>query len=266
MKQFGLQLYSIRNEFTDIENTHKAFRAIADFGYTQAQTAGTYDYIDPALFRSFADEVGITIVGTHYNWGRIRDDIEGTVRYHEALGTNEIGIGGFSTPTFESLKQFIDDFNELAAKYAKYGMVLSYHNHSGEFSNEFKGIEGKTKFDYLVEGFDPANTCFNLDAGWAHLAGVDVYDLLKKLSGRVNILHIKDIQANYEHEVNGVKYRAPERIEIGRGNMNFKGIIRAAEECGVKYFVVEDEFYSTGNPIDSVRMSAEYIRKELVEK
>ncbi|MCQ2446817.1 MAG: hypothetical protein MJ141_08050 [Clostridia bacterium] len=78
MKEFGLQLYSIRNEFVDIERTHEAFRKIGQFGYTQAQTAGTYDYIAPELFREFADEAGIQIVGTHFNWDRIAGDIEGT--------------------------------------------------------------------------------------------------------------------------------------------------------------------------------------------
>ena len=266
MKEFGVQLYSIRNEFTSVESTRAAFRALGSFGYTQAQTAGTYDYIAPELFREYADEAGIRFVGTHYSWDRMVSDVEGTVRYHKILGTDEIGIGGFGTPTFESLKEFIRDFNELGEKYAKYGMKLSYHNHSGEFSNQFKEIEGKTKFDYLMEGLDPRYTCFNLDAGWAHLAGVDVYDLMKKLEGRVNILHIKDIQADYEHVRDGVTFRGPERIEIGRGNMNFKGIVKAAEAAGVRYFVVEDEFYSTGNPVESVKMSADYIKANLLEK
>ena len=267
MKEFGLQLYSIRNEFVDVERTHEAFRKISEFGYTQAQPAGPYDYISPALFREFADEAGIQIVGTHFSWDRIANDIEGTAKYHQILGTNEVGIGGFATPTLESLKKLIQDFNDLGKEYAKYGLKLSYHNHSGEFSNEFKVYEGKSKFDYLLEGLNPETCCFNLDAGWAHLAGIDVHDLLRRMAGRINILHIKDIQADYEHDLgNGVKYRAPERIEIGKGNMNFRGIIKTAEECGVKYFIVEDEFYSTGNPLESVKMSADYIKANLIEK
>ena len=242
MKKFGLQLFSIRNEFTDAERTREAFRKIASFGYTQAQTAGTYDYIDPKLFRSFADEAGIEIVGTHYKWDRIRDDIEGTVRYHEILGTNEIGIGGYRVESLEQLKGFIGEFNRLSREYAKHGMVMSYHNHSWEFSNRFRDRDGKRVFDCLLEGLDPETTCFNLDCGWAHLAGMDVYDLLERMAGRIRIMHIKDVQADYKHVVDGVSFRGPERIEIGRGNMNFRGIIRKAEECGVRYIVVEDEF------------------------
>lgn len=266
MKEFGLQLWSIRDEFIDAERTREAFRKIGSFGYTLAQTAGTYDYVSPETFRAYADEAGVRIIGTHYSWERIRDDVAGTVRYHRILGADEVGIGGYGTPDLESLKRLIDEFNRLGREYAKYGMKLSYHNHSDEFSNEFKKYEGKTKFDYLLEGLDPETCCFNLDAGWAHLAGVDVYDLMRRMAGRINILHLKDIQASYEHDLgNGVTYRGPERIEIGRGNVNFPGLIKAAEECGVKYFVVEDEFYSTGKPLESVKMSADYIKAHLLE-
>ena len=40
MKEFGLQLWSIRDEFQDKDRARRAFLTIAGFGYTQAQTAG----------------------------------------------------------------------------------------------------------------------------------------------------------------------------------------------------------------------------------
>ena len=266
MKEFGLQLWSIREHFKTVEDTKDAFERIAGMGYTQVQTAGTYDFIDPTQFRAFADAAGLSIVGTHYNFDRIRDDIEGTMRYHRILGTNEIGIGGYATPTFEDLKRFIAEFNRLGAIYAKEGFVLSYHNHSGEFSRQFREIEGKCKFDYLVDELDPTTTCFNLDAAWTQLAGVDVRATIERLRGRINILHLKDVEADvpYMHGDTLVT-RGPRRIEVGRGNMNFRDIIRTGEACGIKYFVVEDEVYSTGVPMESVAMSASYIKESLLE-
>ncbi len=267
MKEFGLQLWSIRDEFTTAERTRAAFRSMAEDGYTLAQTAGTYDYMPAEEFKKYADEAGIRICGTHYNWNRICNDVEGTVKYHRTLGTNEIGIGGFGTPTLDDLKAFIEKFNEMSRIYAKYGFKLSYHNHSEEFSNEFKGYEGKTKYDYLIEGLDPETTCFNLDVAWAHLAGMDVRDLIERLKGRINIIHLKDVEAAHRFPLaNGKTLSAPCRIEIGKGNMNFKGIIKTAEACGVKYFVVEDEVYSTGNPLESIKISADYIKANLLEQ
>ncbi len=268
MKEFGIQLWSIRKEFTTPESTRNAFQKIHEYGYTLAQTAGTYDYISPEEFRKYADEANVRLVSTHYNFPRICEDVEGTARYHKILGATEIGIGGFATPDFESLKNFIKKFNEMAKiYYNNYGYKLVYHNHSGEFSNQFFEIEGKRKYDYLMEEFDPETTGFNVDAYWAQVAGIDVRALLERLSGRVDCLHLKDCEANHEfHLEDGKILRGPECIEIGRGTMNFPELIKTAEKIGVKYFVVEDEVYSTGVPLESAKMSADYIKAHLLEK
>ena len=267
MKEFGLQLWSIRDEFRDKERTRAAFKTIAGYGYTQAQTAGAYDFIDPAEFRRYADDAGVRIVGTHYKRERIRDDIKGTIAYHRTLGTSEIGIGGYGAKDLDELRAFIKTYNELGKIYHQEGFVLSIHNHMAEFSNEFKVYEGKTRYDHLLDELDPETVKFNLDAGWAQMAGMDVRALIEKMAGRINILHVKDVQAQYYYgEVNGEAIYGPQRIEVGRGNMNYKGIIETAEKCGVRYFIVEDEFYSTGDPLASVKMSADYIKANLLEK
>lgn len=267
MKEFGVQLWSVRESFTTVEGTREAFKKLASFGYTQAQTAGTYDYIAPTEFRKFADEAGIAIVGTHYNWGKICDDVAGTIAYHRALGSDAIGIGGYPVNDMDSLKAFIRKFNEMADIYHKEGFVLTYHNHSSEFSNLFKKYEGKTEYDYLMEEFNPETTAFVLDSYWAHTAGIDLQDLIPKLKGRLNMVHLKDCEANVFYTLeDGRKIHVPERIEVGSGNMNFPGIIKAAEAAGCKYFVVEDEVYSTGVPMESVEKSAAYIKAHLLKK
>ena len=48
MKEFGLQLYSVRDHMSTDENGVKeAFLELAKMGYTHAQTAGPYDFISP---------------------------------------------------------------------------------------------------------------------------------------------------------------------------------------------------------------------------
>lgn len=266
MKKFGLQLWSIRDEFTTEENVKMAFLKMKEFGYSEAQTAGTYDFIAPEKFRRYADEAGIEIVGTHYDWNRIVNDFEGTVKYHKTLGATEIGIGGHGVENLGEMKAFIKQFNDVAEKYHKEGFVLSFHNHSGEFANKFKRYEGKTYYDYLIEGLNPETTRFCLDVAWAQLAGMDVRALIERLNGRIGVMHLKDVEANHcYHFANGEEFYGPQRIEIGRGNMNFKDIIKTAEDCGVKHFIVEDEVYSSGCPLESVKMSADYIKANLLE-
>lgn len=269
MKKFGLQLYSVRDKMQENEQgVRDAFKELGKMGYTVAQTAGTYDFIAPEKFAQYAHEAGIEICGTHYDWNRIRNDVEGTVAYHKALGTTNVGIGGMpgdARGSVEALHAFIDEFNACAQKYAKYGMKLTYHNHSFEFK---KLDDGRTLFDHLVDGFDPVNVSFVLDVYWLQHGGADIRETIERLKGRVDILHIKDMEACHHYVIPGTEYAVdiPFITEIGAGNINFKSIIPLAEACGVKYFVVEDDRAVDVGSYDAVRRSADYIKANLIEK
>lgn len=267
MKEYGLQLYTIRDHFQTEEDIKEAFLEMKKYGYSHGQTAGTYDFISPEKFAQYAKDAGITICGTHYNWDRIKNDVEGTVAYHKALGTTNVGIGAMPAAAFESLetlKAFIKEFNEAAAKYAKYGMKLTYHNHSFEFMK----FEGKTIFDYLIEGFDKDNISFVLDTYWVQHGGADVRAMIERLAGRIDILHLKDMEAwhPYLSKDGELVVKAPAIIEVGKGNINFKDIIPLAEKCGVKYFVVEDDRAVTVGSYEAIKTAADYINANLLEK
>lgn len=254
---------------TDEQSVKEAFAELSKMGYTYAHTAGTYDFIAPEKFYEYAKDAGIEICGTHYDWNRITGDVEGTVAYHKALGTNIIGIGGMPGPAREDeeeLDKFIALFNETARKYAPYGMKLTYHHHSFEFK---KLKDGRTTlFDRLVEGFTEPNISFVLDTYWLQHGGKDIRATIEQLAGRVDILHLKDMEAMRCYKVAGTNavYFAPSITEVGSGNINFKDIIPLAEKCGAKYFVVEDDRAVEVGSYDAVRKSAEYIKAELIEK
>ena len=279
MKKFGLQLFSVRAGFTTPEDTRETFKKLAEMGYSYGQTAGTYDYMSAEDFAAAAKDAGIEICGTHYNWDRIKNDVPGTIAYHKALGTTNIGIGGMPAEAradVNGLLEFIAKFNEMAAIYAKDGFKLTYHNHSFEF---VKFENGKTIFDYLIEGLDPKNTSFVLDTYWCQHGGIDVRAMIERLAGRVDILHLKDMEschaytfdtvvvnANGKPEIKTQTLSAPAIIEVGAGNINFKDIIPLAEKCGVKYFVVEDDRCPAGTYFEVNKRSADYIKKNLLEK
>ena len=136
MNKVGLQVYTIRDVF-EKEGYEAAFKKIAEAGYTQAQTASTYTDLDDAkAYAKAAQDAGVEIVGTHYSWEKIRDNVEETVEIHKILGTTNVGIGGMPAEArkdYDELVKFIADFNAAAEKYKAYGMKLTYHNHSFEF-------------------------------------------------------------------------------------------------------------------------------------
>lgn len=266
MNKFGIQLFSVRDHFKSEEGVKEAFSALSKMGYTSIHTAGTYDFISPEKFREYADAFGIEICGTHYDYNRILNDVEGTVAYHNALGTKTIGIGGMPMDvrgTREKVEIFIEQFNKYAKIYAKYGFKLSYHNHSFEF---VKFDDGRTIFDLLIEKLDPENTSFVLDTYWVQHGGCDVRKMIERLKGRIDILHLKDMEANVLYTLaDGKTLSAPAIVEIGAGNINFEDIIPLAEECGVKYFVAEDDRCVEGRSLEMAKRSADYIKKNFIK-
>jgi hypothetical protein len=48
--------------------------------------------------------------------------------------------------------------------------------------------------------------------------------------------------------------------EVGRGSIDFPGVLRAATEAGVIHFFAEQD-KAPGNSLDSLKISNEYLRK-----
>ncbi len=278
MKKIGLQLFSVRDHLTNAENVYKTFQILAKMGYTSVQTAGVYDFMTAEEYAEAARSAGIEICGTHYDWNRIKADIENTVAYHKSLGTTNIGIGGmrYSENKVSCVEEFIKEFNDVARKYAEYGFKLTYHNHAHEF---VKLEDGKTIFDHLIEGLDPEFTKFVLDVYWCQFGGIDVRAMISRLKGRIDILHIKDmkftesvfneivVNKDGKPVISERRISVPSITEIGTGNINFADIIPHAEKCGVSYFIVEDDRApETGDSLAAVKKSADHVRFNFFEK
>lgn len=254
MDKLCLQLWSVRDYMKDAESIKSTFKKLKEIGYDQVQTAGSP--IPYSEMAKLAKEAGIEIVGTHYDFDKMLNDTEGAIEEHKLMGANCMGIGGFFCKTEKEIYEFIEKANTIAARIAKEGMKFTYHNHHGEFQK----YGDKTMMQILADGLDKDNTSFVLDTHWVQRGGGDPIEWINKLSGRIDILHLKDMQIirNENGEV------IPAFAEIGSGNMNFKGIMEAAKKAGVKYYCVEqDESYGK-DPFECVKASSDYIHKNFM--
>ena len=145
-KELGLQLYTIRDHMNTAEEMRESFKKLRKIGYTQGQTAGSGG-ISYKEMAQIAKEEGIEIVGTHYNFGLIKSDLDAVIEDHIALGTTNVGIGGFMCHSIEEAKGLVATINEIAAKLKQKGMKFTYHNHS----HEFQKFDGVTVWEYLVK-------------------------------------------------------------------------------------------------------------------
>lgn len=249
--KWGIQLYTVRDFMTTKEDIAETFAKLKKMGYDEVQTAGCM--IPYKEFGELAKNAGIEIIGTHDDFDMMVSDFEKSLDNHKLLDTTNIGTGGMGYETVDDVKNFIEKANIIAKKAEENGMKFTYHNHSHEFAkwNE----NGKTTMDMLIEGLDKDNTSFVLDTYWAQHAGVDVCSYIEKLSGRIDILHLKDMCVK-----NTERGCEPYITEIGNGNMNWKKIIETAEQCGVKHFVVEQDGNWNPNCFAAAKKSIEYLK------
>ncbi len=133
--------------------------------------------------------------------------------------------------------------NERAAQLKAHGISLGYHNHNVEFLTL-----GKTSgWDILADETDKKLVTFEIDIGWIAAAGLDPVAFLKRYTGRVRQIHVKDVKASTK--TNYALLMDP--TEVGSGKLDWARILPAAHKAGVKHFYVEQE-----PPFERARMEA----------
>ncbi len=253
MKNFGIQLYTIRDHMDSEEAFSASLKKLSDMGYSYLHTAGCP--IDKKRFIEIIKDNGMSVCGTHCGYEKIISDVSGTSEFHRLWETDNIGIGsmpGYARETLDGLKDFIKNYNAAAKIYAKEGFRLTYHNHDFEF----RRIDGnKTIMDILYEELDPDNISFVLDTCWVQVGGGDVRHWIEKLKGRLDILHLKDCRKRDDGS-------SLVMTEVGNGNLWMEGIIDTARACGITYYVVEqDGHWLSDDPFESAKASADFLKK-----
>ncbi|MBE7062570.1 MAG: sugar phosphate isomerase/epimerase [Ruminococcaceae bacterium] len=258
MKDFGLQTYTVREITNTKEDLAKVFCQLREIGYTEIQRSGGPAGITAAEYRAAADAAGLRIVGTHSSFDEMLADPDKAMDDHRIMGTTNIGVGAMPVEYRNSLdgaKQFVEKANRLSEIFYKNGFKFTYHNHSFEY-RRYEG--GERPMDILVRELNPDSTSFVLDTYWCQNAGVNPVTWIEKLTGRIDILHLKDMAMNSDAE----KLHETVFAEIGQGNIEFIPIIEASKRAGVKHFVVEqDNFFRDGDQLKSARLSAEAMKK-----
>ena len=123
--------------------------------------------------------------------------------------------------------------NERGAALKPLGIDFGYHNHNLEFAP----VGGTTGWDIITRETDPALVHFEVDIGWLAAAGLDPVAFLRRHSGRVRWLHIKDLKADSVANF-GLSMHP---TEIGSGKQDWAKILPAAHRAGVQHYYVEQE-------------------------
>jgi len=247
--KIGAQLYTVR-EFTQTsEGFAETIKKIADMGYECVQISAIGAEISAEEVARICQANNLEIVITHMPLARIISETEQVIKEHATMGAKYIGLGMLPWESSKSKAGYVDFVNDIypATKAIKEaGFQFMYHNHDFEFIR----FDGRTAMDYLADQLPDAG--FTLDTFWIQAGGGDPAWWLKKLAGRVDVIHLKDFVI-----VDGERRMA----EVLEGNLNWDAIFEAAEVAGVKYAMVEQDDCYGKDPFECLRTSLENLKK-----
>ena len=255
----GLQLYTLRDDLQkDVEGT---LAKVAKLGYTKLELAG-YDSgkifgKTPSKFNKILINEGLSMISGHILTGRenpnkkytMVNDFERVIDDMKAMNQKYIVCAWL----FPEERTCLDDYkklaillNKCAEKCNKYGITMAYHNHDFEFQS----LTGVIPYDVLLRETDHDLLKFEMDMYWMAKAKQSPFKYFDQYPKRFPLWHIKDMN----------KEDADKFAEVGLGNIDFKTIFAAKEKAGLKqYFVEQDNCYDR-QPLESIKMSFDYLK------
>ncbi|AOZ93724.1 sugar phosphate isomerase/epimerase family protein [Paenibacillus crassostreae] len=245
------QMYTLREFTQTAEDLRSTFQKVSTMGYEAIQISAIGP-IDPKLVKEYADEAGLTICATHVSWDRLVNDLEALAAEHKLWNCKYIGLGGlpeeFRTGQ-ESYRKFAKLISGIALTLKnQHGLQFVYHNHDFEFER-YDGVSG---MEVLLAETDPA-VGFELDLYWVQAGGASPVDWIRKVEGRMQVVHLKDMVVVDRKQV---------FAEIGEGNMNYGKIINTCRDTDVEWYVVEQDVCRR-DPFESLEISLNYLLKRL---
>jgi len=228
--KIGLNLYSIRNQLQNEKDFTKCLTNLKKAGCDFVQFSGSPLSLDVAA--KVSKKTKMPIVVTHSPYDRIVNDLDNLMKDHKKCNCKYIGLGMMPDKALynneEKIKKVIATLNTQAKKMQSKGFGFFYHNHNHEF---IKFKNGETIFDYMIKHAPYIH--FTMDTYWVQYGGHSIMDMIHKLKGRIECVHLKDYMITKEF----VPCFAP----LGDGVINFKEIVKECKKAGTKYFLIEQD-------------------------
>lgn len=263
----AVQVYSVRDEAAaDFRGTMQKLKAM---GYAGVELAGLYTYSKEEI-KTILDEVGLPAVSAHVPFFEMRADIGRVIETYKYLGCQYIVVPYLmegerpGDPAYTAIAADIARFGDACASA---GLQLLYHNHDFEFKVM---PNGNFALDELYAGTTSKQLQVEPDTCWIKVAGQDPAAYIRKYTGRVPVVHLKDFYKEGTggklYELIGIETKEEESKgyfefrPLSLGQNDIPAILAASIDAGASWVVVEQDETVGRSRLEAVEISRNYLK------
>lgn len=229
----AIQLFTLRDHIQNAEDFDNTLSVLSKWGVKDVQISSIGD-IPAEKQREVLDKNGMKVCLTHKSFDWMQKDLPDVIEHHRIIGCDTVGIGMApvsARSTSTAVRSFIKDIEAVSSGLQKAGMTFNYHNHAFEFFRLDDYAKGM--IDVMIEESNPELIRFVPDVAWMHYAGADPVKVLRRMEGRVKVLHFKDYVIDNKGYLRFVS--------LGKGVVNLKECFETACELGIEYIAYEQD-------------------------
>ena len=230
---------------------------VAQAGFAAIEAGNLFKAHGEDVTRRLLDQYGVGVSGAHFGYGDFADGdkLRGHIAYAKSIGLKDLMCSGVSdSKSIEGYKQSARVFNQVGKQLVEEGLAFNYHNHAWEF-DDLGGTNGMAIFDGET---DPALVKYNLDVFWIYYGGLDPAAFIRAHPDRTGYFHFKD--GRKVTDADGKM--GPQFTELGRGDVDLKAAMQAAQQVGARWIVYEQDTTQLSSA-ESVTISRNYLRDAL---
>jgi sugar phosphate isomerase/epimerase len=250
-QEFGLQLYSLRNQFS--EDVEGSLAQIHDWGITYIEGGGTYGYSQPE-FLALLDKYGLKTASIGASFEELAENPAALIPKAKAFGAEYVMCAWIPHNGDDfgiaDTQKAIEVFNKAGKVLEEAGLTLAYHAHGYEFRPYGDG----TLFDLMAAQAD--HYTFEMDVYWVYHGGGKPMELLEKYPGKFTLMHLKDLEHGIKGNNSGHE-DVETNVVLGTGQIDIAGLVKLGAEQGIKYMFIEDE---SSNVLSQVPESLRFLR------
>lgn len=248
LSEIAVTLYNLRDYCKTEGDLAKTLELLKTIGYSVIQVSCVP--LEPKVIRRQLDAFGMHCCATHEGMDFLLGEPSALADKLDILGCDFAALGcpGTAWHSHVGMHELARRFNAQAEKLAARGKMIAYHNHSFEFARA-----GGDKV-LLETFFDNTSDLVKseLDVQWVARGGANPASWIRKLAGRIHVIHFKDFT---------IVGNDPVLCEVGEGNLEWPEIVKACRETKVRFFSVEQDDPFPGRPIfDSMKISYDNLR------